>query len=400
MSKYNYTGVDVHGVIHKGVIYVTNTYELEHKLQAKGIDLVEYKEVSTSISWIRGRVGLEDKILMYKMMYFTQKAKLPILNSIKLVTQVVENKNFKNVLEDLENKLNQGFKLSEAMESHSNIFDEIDIAVIKSSETVGDFSKAFLYLTKHYSWALSFRKKIKNAIAYPVFVLFFMILVTSVMMIFVVPAVTGFLSQQDISLPGYTTALIATSDFISKNYVEMLVLIIGIITFCSIAPRYSHSITVTLHLIYLKIPYIGSMIKDVEIMRFFYFMFLGTKSSLGILDTVNLACNVAKNKYIRGKMSIIDKKIENGASVANALMLTGVVDKTFYSMIELAEESDTMPETLEAICEICENRAEERIDLLIGMLKPGLTIIIGAVLLWVSVSVFGPIYQKFLGVDM
>jgi type IV pilus assembly protein PilC len=210
----------------------------------------------------------------------------------------------------------------------------------------------------------------------------------------VVPKVTGFLAAQDVSLPMTTRSLIGFSQFI-QNYWYIIVFSIPAIWLTLKILARSEEIAVQLDDIKLKIPVIGSIMTKIDAAKFCQFFAMTFRSGLGVIDCLDASSKVIKNRAIRRSISSVKQQVSDGQSIAASIASTHYFPSLVIRMFKIGEESGNMENALQNIKFFHDREINDSIDKLVGMIQPTLTIVMGAMIGWITISVFGPIYSTF-----
>ena len=220
-NKYTYKALDQNrNRIIKGTIQANNEYALEQLLTESNLTLISFKKVNDSLfgSGMFDRITSKDLVSFFIHLEQLEKAGVPLLDSLSDLKDFSDNQKIREVATDLYESVKSGKLLSEAMEKHKKIFDPVMISLVRMGEKTGGLQSAFKNIYENLKWSNEIKRKTVKAIRYPLFSLFVLFVVTAVMLKLVVPKVMGFIIDQGIPIPGYTEALIATSDFVEAYF--------------------------------------------------------------------------------------------------------------------------------------------------------------------------------------
>jgi type IV pilus assembly protein PilC len=148
-------------------------------------------------------------------------------------------------------------------------------------------------------------------------------------------------------------------------------------------------------MIKLSLPWFGTTIRKIEMARFCHFFALTYRSGLGILECLDIAQNVLNNKVISEGIYTVRKSIMEGASLTDSLRLSNQLPNLVIRMFKVGEESGNLDTTLENVNFFYDREVEDSVNNMIGVIQPALTIIMGGLMLWISIAVFGPLYNSF-----
>ena len=300
-----------------------------------------------------------------------------------------------NVLTEVVRNVSEGMFLSRALEMHPKIFTPIFTGVIAAGEQSGDLSEAFGHLAHHLKWQSEMTQKIKKATRYPMFMLVMVLGVVFMMMIFVVPQVTEFLISTMGELPLVTRALIATSAFFSAYW--WLLIALPLATFFGVrtAIRVSEAAAYRFDAFKLAMPGAGPVLKKIALSRFAHFFSLTFKSGIDILSCIDTGQRVVANRVLAEALRTARRNVQGGSSLSAALEATGQFPHLVVRMFKVGEDSGKLNEALENIGYFYDREVDNSVQAMIGMMEPALTVMIGAIVLWVVIGVMGPIYDSF-----
>jgi type IV pilus assembly protein PilC len=285
--------------------------------------------------------------------------------------------------------------LSAALADHPEVFDEIFIGLIKAGEKTGQLAQVFGHLGNHLKWVDEIRRKIKKATSYPIFLFFMMMGIASLMMLYVVPRLSSFLTSQGFDLPLYTKALIVTSNAFQNYWYLIIGIPICIFMSIKIAYKFSADFAFFWDKVKLKIPVIGMLIKKIEMARFCRFFSITFVSGISIIECLEIAANVVQNKVIKKAIDDARKQVSEGEALTKALANTGQFPRLVLRMVKIGENSGNLGSALDNVNDFFNVEVNDSVNVLVGMMQPLLTILMGGMMLWISISVFGPLYGSF-----
>lgn len=397
MTIYIYKAINNDGKSIGGKMSAVNEEELASKLRQSNLELLSSSEQQIGSFGLWRSVSIKELILICVHIHQLEKAGVSILDSIADLRDSTDSPVVKTVLMDVYDALKNGKLLSAAMASHPNVFDQVFVGLVAAGEKTGSFSEVFEHLEHHLRWVMNTKKKIKKATYYPLFLLVLMTAVTIIMMVYVVPKLTVFLVMQNIALPWYTRWLMGLSDFILGYW--YLLIIIPILTYGGLkaGSHYSKKFTNKIDALKLKIPYIGKILMKIELARFCRFFAVTYKSGMSILECLYISGNVIGNSSIRDSIDRVATAVGEGARITESLSTHGHFPTMVLRMFRVGEESGNMDGTLKHINDFYDREVDEAIDELVAVLQPILTLLMGGLLLWITISVFGPVYSSFGG---
>ncbi len=395
MPIYIYTALNQKARKINGSMTAANEMDLEDRLKVIGLDLVSARETKSSKKPAFGSVSIQDLIIFCIHMEQLERAGVPILESIADLRDTSDNIYFKNIIAEIYESVRNGNMLSAALANHPKIFNDIFVALVQAGEKSGNLNEIFQHLAYHLKWTNNIQRKVKKAVYYPTFLLFLMTGIIALMMLFVIPKLSTFLKAQNFELPVYTKALIATSDFFMNYWYIVFSLPFVIIFGVKILIKISDDFAYNVDNFKLKIPYIRSTIRKIDLARFCHFFGIMYKSGLGILECLDTANNIVSNKVLRESIGIVKKSVSEGNSLTESLRISNQFPNLVIRMFKVGEESGNLDVTLENINFFYDREVEDAVSNMVGVIQPALTIVMGGIMMWVSMAIFGPLYNSF-----
>jgi type IV pilus assembly protein PilC len=392
MNRYRYKAINEQGKYVRGRIASETAGELEVLLKNSGLDLISYSIEKSSM--FAGRLNSKELIAMFSHLEQLDKAGVSIVDAISDVKDSADSVKVRNLMQEIYESLKNGSLLSESIAKHPEIFSKVFVGLIATGEKTGNLHSSFKSIVDHLKWSMEMRRKTVKAIRYPLFTLAIMMAVMGIMTTVVVPKVTEFLSAQSIELPGITKSLIAFSNFVQNNGFAIIIMAPVIFVLYKVATKVPVLSTIVDEF-KLHIPIFGGIITKIDASRFCHFFSITFKSGLGVLDCLESAKEVVGNRAIRNSIDIAKQQISSGQRLAKAIDHTGHFPSLVIRMFEVGETSGNMEASLDNIRFFYDQEINDSIDSMVGMIQPTLTIIMGGMMAWITIAVFGPIYSSF-----
>ncbi len=396
MQSYNYTAINQNARTIRGNITAANDMDLETRLKDIGLDLVNYREIEEKKAAMRGSgIKTKDVIMLCVHMEQLDKAGVPILESLADMRDTSDSPKVKELVGQIYQSVKGGKMLSAAMAEHPRIFSEVFTGLVAAGERTGHLSESFAHIGQHLKWNDDMRRKIKKAIRYPIVLMLMMICVLTIMMLFVVPQLSSFLLAQGFDLPFHTRALIWLSNaFVNYWYLILGLPVVATITII-ILYRSFEDIAYRVDAIMLHMPFIGKNMRKIDLARFTQFFAVTFKSGIDVLDCLRTAQNVVSNRVLKEAVLAVRRSVSEGHSLTASLKLSNQFPSLVIRMFKVGEESGEMDVALQNINFFYEREVNDSVEATVELIQPALTIMMGALLFWITAAVFGPLYSSF-----
>lgn len=404
MEKYKYRAMDDTGRPVRGVLSAANETDLFTQLQAAGLELIDCSILSAKKGLLSGglfatKITIRDLIQFFIHLRQMQAAGIPILDSLADIRDTADNDSFRDVVSTMYRDLSEGSSFSESLSAHPRVFTPLYISLISAGEENGDIKGACDQLVTYLKWVDSMQTRVRKATRYPMFLLVAVIVTVVVMMAFVVPQIVGFISSLDQELPFSTRSLMATSDFF-VDYWWLIISVPTVVTvFGIILVQTSETFAYRVDAIILKMPIMGSLVRKINIARFsqtFGALFSG---GIDILKALDSASNTVGNRVLKRALDNVAEHVKSGDPLSEGLNKSQEFPSMVVRMVRVGEESGNLTAVLDQVSEFYTSDVDEEIEKVIAMIEPSLTGLLGGMILWIAVGVFGPIYSSFDSID-
>jgi len=398
MAHYRYKVIDENGKYVSGRLAADNPADLATLLREKGFDLVSYKENSnTSFSFLGG-IQTKDIIAVFVHLEQLERAGVSIVDSIADLRDTADTPAIKDLMHELHESIKKGNMLSDSLAKRTDVFNPVHVGLITMGEKTGNLADSFASIVDDLKWSMDIKRKTKKAFIGPTFGIIMMLIVIGVMTTVVVPKVTSFIIMQGMELPTITKALIAFSNFF-QNYWMLIIFFIPVFWISVKVFSRIENVALVIDDFKIKLPVFGPIINKIDSAKFCQFFSMTFKSGLGVIECLEASGSVIKNRAIRHSIEQVKQDVSDGKSLADSLMNTRYFPNLVIRMFKIGEESGNMESALANVKFFYDREINDSIDRLVGMIQPTLTIVMGGMIGWIVVAVFGPIYSSFSNIQ-
>lgn len=394
MKYFRYKVINENGRYVNGRMSADNPSDLATILRASGFELVSYKEERQKRESFFDKVKSKDLISIFVHLEQLERAGVSIVDSINDLKETADSNKVKNLMHELHESIKNGSLFSESLAKRPDIFNPIHVGLITMGEKTGNLANSFASIIDDLKWSMDIKRKTRKATTGPLFGIIMMFIVIGIMTSVVVPKVTGFIVSQGMDLPLMTTSLITFSDFVKNNWYLIIFTVPVLWISLKLLARVPE-VAVKLDDVKLKLPVLGPIVNKIDSAKFCQFFAMTFKSGLGVIECLDAASGVIKNKAIKKSIIVVKEQVSDGQSLAKSLALTGYFPNLVIRMFKIGEESGNMESALQNIKFFYDREINDSIDRLVGMIQPTLTIVMGGMIAWITIAVFGPIYGSF-----
>lgn len=338
-------------------------------------------------------VSLTDKMMFTKHLSLMLKAGLSLREGVATVKGQVASKRFKNILESIIARLDNGRSLSSALEEHSEVFSDLMINVIDVGEQSGTLQGNLFYLSDQLQKKYKLKRKIRAAMVYPALILTSTIGLAIGLAVFVLPRLAGLFKSMDFALPWPTRLLLWITNSFQAHGLLIAVGAVLLVVFLFLISRLRPVRKVN-HWLFIKLPIIGEMTKNKNLAEFNRNMGVLLSSGVSMVKSFEIAKNSLGNLVYREKLEKVQDRIKAGESIASNLekfpvCFPGVNNR----MIAVGEKSGSLTESFSYLGDFYEDEVDSTVEQLSTILEPVLLILIAIMVGFVAVSIIMPIYE-------
>lgn len=394
MTQFVYQAMDAEGKIIRGNMDASNLSDLELRLKRMELDLIDCKPAAQrTFAFRKLPVKRSDLINFCFYMEQLSGAGVPMLETLADLRDSLDHLRFREIVADLIESIEGGLQLSQAMAKHPDTFDPTFVSLIAAGEHSGKIAEVFLNLTETLKWQDELASQTKKLLMYPAFVGTIVLGVTFFLMIYLVPQLTSFIKNMGQELPFHTRALIFVSAiFVNYWYVVLAIPVLawaGLTILIRTDPRARYKADD----FKLRVWMIGPILHKIILARFATFFALMYASGITILDCIRLSEQIVSNKVIEGGLQRAGRLISEGQSVTASFQTVGIFPPLIVRMLKVGEATGSLDKALRNVSYFYNREVKESIEKVQTMIEPIMTVILGAILGWIMLSVLGPIYD-------
>lgn len=401
MPAYRYKVMDGDGRITQGVMEVATTLDLENRLKNMGFDLINYHEAKTSIPGLRQRrVTRRDLINFCFNLEQQGKAGVPLIEGLRDLRESTENGYLAEVTSALIEQIESGKSLSQSLEMFPRVFDSVFVHLVRAGEKSGKLVEILSHQTENLKWQDEMASQTKKALMYPAFVGVAVTGVVVALMIFLVPELMKFIVTMNQELPGHTRALLAVSDFL--RYRAHWLLLAGIVIGVSFAVGYKRNQKFAFFVdrVKLALPMVGAVQRKMIIARFAHHFALLYGAGITVIECLHISTGIMGNRVLARAVTQAEQFISEGRSLSASFERTGLFPRLVMRMLKVGETTGALDDALINISYFYNRDVRDSLEKMQAMIGPVMTVVLGGLLIWVIMSVIGPIYNALTSVKM
>lgn len=397
MAIYDYKAKDQEGNTVTGAVDATSDMIAADLLKERDLIVLGLKERKKTTLFhfslgLLSRVPRKEVVIFSRQLAVMISATVPIVKALRILVKQTENMTFKIMLSEVGDEVDGGAKLSTALSRFPQVFDEFFVHMIKSGETTGKLDDVLNYLADQKEKDYDLTSKIKGALIYPIFILIGLFVVGAVMMIFVIPKLTGILQEAGAELPVSTKMLIATSNFFQHYWWLIIVVIIATVVGYKLYYRTPFG-RIQIDIIKLKIPVFGNIYKKIYLTRFARSFANLISSGVPLTRSLEIVAELIGNSRFKDLTLKTIKEVEEGNSVSTVFSKDKVVPIMLSQMLNVGEQTGRLDKILDKLADFYAKEVENLVGNLVSLIEPMIIALLGVAVAVLVISILLPLYS-------
>jgi type IV pilus assembly protein PilC len=397
MNQFNYTAKTKEGVNKSGIVEAADERQAGKILRERGLIITSIKESGKGMS-VDGLFGKFKKTNQSEIANFTRQlstmitAGLPLTESLSILKAQTKDKQFGVIQESILRDIEGGGSFGDSLSKYPATFSKIYISLVRAGEASGLLDTILARLADNLEKEREFKAKTRGALIYPVIVVVAITIVMFIMMIFVIPKLTGMYKDMGVELPAPTQLLIATSNFF-VNFWWLMIFIMGLSYFGYKKYASTNNGQKNTDLLSFKIPVFGKIKRLTALTEFSRTLGLLIGAGIPIIESLNIVSESVGGKVYYDSIRQAAKEVEHGAPLSIPVSKDENFPPILSQMVKVGEETGKLDEVLIKISKYFESETENLIKNLTTALEPFILILLGLGVAFLVLSIILPIYK-------
>jgi type IV pilus assembly protein PilC len=394
LEIFVWEGKDKRGVKMKGEQPAKNANLVRAELRRQGIMPTVVKPKPKSLFGGKGsRITAKEIAVFSRQLATMMKSGVPIVTSFEIMAGGQKNPKMSEMLNAIRADIESGTALSEALGKFPVQFDELYRNLTKAGESAGVLETVLDTIAGYKEKTESLKSKIKKALFYPATVIAVAILVSSVLLVFVVPQFQQVFQSFGADLPAFTLMIISASDFMIGYWWLVLAVVVGTIFAFIFFKKRSLAFAHFLDRMMLKIPVVGQILHNAAIARFARTLGVTFRAGVPLVEALDTVAGATGNTVYEQAVLRIKNDVAVGYPLNMSMKQVNLFPHMVVSMTAIGEEAGALDTMLLKVAEFYEEEVDNAVDALSSLLEPMIMIIIGIVVGSMVIGMYLPIFK-------
>ncbi|AWN74294.1 type II secretion system F family protein [Legionella anisa] len=391
---FHYTGVNKAAQKINGDIEARSLALAKVELRRQGIIVNKIAKKRAPVFSLKNKKVKSGDITVFSRQLATMiESGIPLVQSFDIVAKGQSNKRLKELIENIKNDVETGLTLSEALKKHPAHFNELFCNLVDAGEKSGSLDIMLDKIATYKEKIETIKKKIKKALTYPMAVLVVAFIVTTGLLMFVVPQFEALFKGFGAELPAMTQAVVSMSKFFQSYWYLIFGVLIGGIYAFIYALKHSPQFAQTVDRTLLKLPVIGPIIEKAAIARFARTLSITFAAGLPLVEALKSVAGATGNIIFAQSTDTIREEVSTGQQMNKAMENTQLFPNMVIQMVAIGEESGALEKMLSKVADFYEEDVDNAVDSLSSLLEPIIMSILGILVGGLVVAMYLPIFK-------
>ncbi len=391
LPTFTWEGINKAGVKIRGENQAINENFLRAELRRQGVIPKTVRKKSNRLA--KGKIKSADISYFARQLTTMMRAGVPMVQSLELIGSGHDNPAMRTLIKKISTDIEGGADLAGALAVHPAYFDNLFVNLIRAGEQAGTLEDMIDKVATYKEKTESMKAKVKKAMMYPLMVIIAAVVVSTIMLVWVIPTFKDIFEGFGADLPAFTLWVISLSEWLqAKGYMVIIVTVIAIVSFTQ-ARRRSRKFNHFIDKSVLKIPVMGEIINKSAVARFARTLSTMFAAGVPLVDAMDAVAGSTGNIVYEEATLQMKEDTAKGVQLYVAMMTTQQFPSMVVQMTKIGEESGRLEEMLDKVADYFEEQVDDMVDNLSKQIEPMIMAILGVLVGGLVVAMYLPIFK-------
>lgn len=365
---------------------------LKADLSSEGLLLIDARHLRSRFSATGARrVKLAPLMTFMRELRSLIGAGLPLVQALSLLENRKDDTVLAGAIRAVRQGVEQGQSLDQAMASHPLVFDTLVQATVRAGTATGQLGPALDRLLRFMAIRNTLERKIRRAMAYPVFLLGVLGVVLALLMLFVLPRFAELYSEFGSDLPLPTRVLMACAKIAP---IAIPVLFAGIVGVTVLLRLWLKNDTALLRVDRwrLRLPVVGPILSNTGLIQISFMMSMLLSAGMALRDALSFTASSLTNAELRARLARVADDVSQGGSLTDGLADQNLYPDLSRSLLAAGEAAGDLDRMFSEVAGLHEEILDDRLARILALIEPAMMMLVGIVLGTVIISIYLPIF--------
>jgi len=344
--------------------------------------------------WIRKTVGRRERVVFTRQLAALVAAGMPLVRGLDLLARQERNPAWRAVIAGLADTIRSGGTLADGVMRHPKIFDRLYVGMIKAGESGGRVDVVLERLARHLEKSGHVESRVRSAMIYPLVIMAVAVSIVTALMTLVVPRFEKIFTTvlKGAPLPALTSGVLGASRFVQAHWPVLL----AVAMLATVGGRWMQGTARgarVLDRLILRLPVMGDLFLKAAVARFSRTLGTMLESGVPMLQALQLTRDACGNLTLAASIDDVYRRVREGEGVAQPLAPGGVFPVVVAGMVEVGEETGTLPAMLGHVADMYDEEVDNVVASLTSLIEPVMIVLMAAIVGTIVIALFLPIVR-------
>lgn len=400
LKKFSYQAITSRGEVKQGVVDAYDEQAVNDDLVDRGFSVLSVEEVvneglNKELNFnIGGRVKLKDLAVFSRKMSTMVDAGIPLASALAIMVDQTTHAKLKGTISDVHKEVIGGAKLGKSMGEFPDVFPDLMVNMIHAGESSGTLDDTFKQIATNFEADVKLRSRVKSAMTYPVVVFILAILLSTAMLLFIVPVFSGLFEDLGGDLPLPTKIMVALSNFLKYAIIPIAIAGVGAGIWW-VKNKDKESIRQVVDPLKLRVPVFGLLHEKIVMSRFTRNLGNLLNSGVDIVKSIDIVADTVGSTVFSKAIHNVREEIKEGKKLSETMTQEEIFPRDSVQMIKVGEDAADIEGMLLKIADSYDEEVESITDSLTSLLEPLMIVFLGAIVGSMVIALYLPMFSIY-----
>jgi type IV pilus assembly protein PilC len=392
-TQFLWEGKDKRGNKVRGKSLAANEATLRADLRRQGVAPTRIKTQSGAFGGRGGKPNAMDIAVFSRQLATMMSAGIPMVQAFEIVGNGHDKPSMQKLILDIKANIEGGSTLHESLAKFPLYFDDLFVNLVEAGEQAGALESLLDKIATYKEKTEALKKKIKKALMYPTAVLGVAVIVSTILLIFVIPQFETLFKGFGADLPAFTQMVVSLSRWVQHSGWMLLIVIIATVYAFLYFKKRSRNMRRFLDRALLKFPIIGPILVKAAIARFTRTLATMFTAGVPLVEAMGSVAGATGNIVYEEATLRIKDEVATGQRLQRAMENTGLFPNMVIQMIAVGEESGSLDTMAGKVAEFYEAEVDNAVDGMSALMEPVIMAVLGVLVGGMVIAMYLPIFK-------